>query len=111
MPNLIKRPIVIQDILEIAIYISSDNLDAGDRFIYAAESTFQLLAKSPSIGRYSGFRDPKVNQLRQYPVKGFKNYLILYELTETTIDIVRVVHGARNLEQLLLESENPNEQQ
>jgi toxin ParE1/3/4 len=53
------------------------------------------------------FKDPSVAQMRQYPVKGFKNYLVLYELTETTIDIVRVVHGARNLEPLLLEPENP----
>jgi toxin ParE1/3/4 len=107
MPKLIKRPIVIQDLIEIATYISNDNLDAGDRFIYAAESTFQLIAQSPSIGRLSGFTNPEVAQLRQYPVKGFKNYLILYELTEEVIDIIRVVHGARNLEQLLLEPENP----
>jgi toxin ParE1/3/4 len=107
MPQLIKRPIIIQDLLEIATYISYDNLDAGDRFLYAAEATFQLIARTPGIGRFSAFTHPQVAQLRQYPVKGFKNYLILYELTEDMIDIVRVVHGARNLEQMLLTPENP----
>jgi toxin ParE1/3/4 len=107
MPKLIKRPIIIKDLMEIATYISYDNLDAGDRFLYAAEATFQLIARTPGIGRFSGFTHPQVAQLRQYPVKGFKNYLILYELTEEIIDIVRVVHGARNLEQMLLTPENP----
>jgi toxin ParE1/3/4 len=93
--------------MEISTYISYDNLDAGDRFLYAAEATFQRIAKNPGVGRLCNFKDPSVAQMRQYPVKGFKNYLVLYELTETTIDIVRVVHGARNLEPLLLEPENP----
>jgi hypothetical protein len=31
MPQLSKRPIVIQDLIEISTYISYDNLDAGDR--------------------------------------------------------------------------------
>jgi toxin ParE1/3/4 len=107
MPQLNKRPIVIQDLVEISTYISYDNLDAGDRFIYAAEATFQLIAKTPGIGRLSGFTNPEVVQVRQYPVKGFPNYLILYQLTEDTIDIIRVLHGARNLESTLSETENP----
>jgi toxin ParE1/3/4 len=107
MPQLNKRPIVIQDLIGISTYISYDNLDAGDRFIYAAEATFQLIATTPSIGRFSGFTNPKVAQVRQYPVKGFPNYLILYQLTEDSIDIIRVLHGARNLEITLSETENP----
>jgi toxin ParE1/3/4 len=107
MPQLSKRPIVIQDLIEISTYISSDNLDAGDRFIYAAEATFQLIATTPGIGKFSGFTNPEVAQVRQYPIKGFPNYLILYQLTEDTIEIVRVLHGARNLENTLTETENP----
>ncbi len=80
MTQLSKRPIVIQDLIDISTYISTDNLDAGDRFIYAAEATFQLIAKIPGIGRFSGFTNPEVQQVRQYPVKGFPNYLILYLL-------------------------------
>lgn len=75
MPKLVKRPIVIQDLVAIASYISADNLEAGDRFLYAAEATFQQLAKLPGIGKLSGFAHPEVEQIRQFPVKGFKNYL------------------------------------
>lgn len=111
MPDLIKRPIVIQDLINIATYISYDNLEAGDRFLYAAEATFQLIAKNPGIGRISRFKHPKITQVRQYPIKGFKNYLILYELTETAIDIIRVIHGARDVENQLLKPENSDEQE
>jgi toxin ParE1/3/4 len=40
MPKLIKRAVVIQDLIDISTYISRDNLDAGDRFLYAASSIF-----------------------------------------------------------------------
>ena len=101
MPNLAKRAIVIQDLINIATYISRDNLDAGDRFLYAAEATFQQIAKTPEIGRLSGFTHPKLPQVRQYPVKGFKNYLIYYQLQPETIDILHVLHGAQDIETLL----------
>ncbi|MEB3213791.1 MAG: hypothetical protein VKL39_20755 [Leptolyngbyaceae bacterium] len=39
MANLIKRPIVIPDLIAHATYLSHENLDAGDRFLYSAEDT------------------------------------------------------------------------
>jgi plasmid stabilization system protein ParE len=39
--------------------------------------------------------------------KGFPNYLILSQLTDDNIEIIRVLHGARNLEITLSETENP----
>jgi toxin ParE1/3/4 len=91
MPELVKRPIVIQDLIAIADYISADNLDAGDRFLYAAEAAFQQLARLPGIGKLSGFNHPEVTQIRQFPIKGFKNYLILYQIHPETVEVVRVL--------------------
>jgi toxin ParE1/3/4 len=101
LPSLNKRAIVIQDIITIATYISNDNLDAGDRFIYAAEATFQQIAKLPKIGKISGFSHPEITQVRQYPIKGFKNYLIFYRLQTDEIDVMRVLHGAQEIELIL----------
>lgn len=42
-----KRPQVIRDLIELATYIAEDNLEASDRFLAAAEATFQQLAKMP----------------------------------------------------------------
>jgi len=110
MIELVKRPIVIQDLITIATYISTDNLDAGDRFLYAAEATFQQLVQFPNLGRFSAFNHPAVTQIRQFPIKGFKNYLIFYQIHSKTLEIVRVLHGAQNLETTLLEEITDHEQ-
>lgn len=101
MPKLIKRAVVIQDIIDIATYISFDNLDAGDRFLYAIEATFQQIAKLPGIGRLSGFTHPRLTQVRQFPVKGFKNYLIYYQCQGDIIDIMHVFQGSQNIPTIL----------
>lgn len=109
MPNLIKRAVVIQDLIDISTYISQDNLDAGDRFIYAAEATFQQIARLPGVGRLSGFTHPKLTQVRQFPVKGFKNYLIYYQLQGEIIDVMHILQGSQNIARILqLESEGDN---
>jgi toxin ParE1/3/4 len=101
MVDLIKRPIVIQDLIDHATYISLDNLDAEDRFLYAAEATFRYLAELPGIGRLSGFSNPKLAQIRQYPIKGFKKYIVFYQIHPEAVEIIRVLHGAQNLEFIL----------
>ncbi|MFH7245159.1 MAG: type II toxin-antitoxin system RelE/ParE family toxin [Spirulina sp.] len=107
MANLTKRPIVIQDLIAHATYISLDNLDAGDRFLYAAEATFQRIAKLPEIGRRSGFTSPRLAQIRQYPIKGFSKYIIFYQIHPDTVEIIRVLHGAQNLEFILDQEPTP----
>jgi toxin ParE1/3/4 len=110
MLNLIKRAVVIQDLIDIATYISRDNLDAGDRFLYAAEATFQQIAKLPGIGKLSGFTHPKLTQVRQYPVKGFKNYLIYYQIQGEIVDVMHVLQGAQDIATILQqESEGDNQ--
>ncbi len=98
MANLIKRPIVIQDLIHHATYISLNNLEAGDRFLYTAEATFQRLAELPAIGKLSGFSHPQLTDIRQYPIKGFRNYLVFYRIQSETVEILRVLHGAQDLE-------------
>ncbi len=110
MLNLIKRAVVIQDLIDISTYISRDNLDAGDRFLYAAEATFQQIAKLPGIGKLSGFTHPKLTQVRQYPVKGFKNYLIYYQIQGEIVDVMHVLQGAQDIATILQqESEGDNQ--
>ena len=84
-----------------ATYIAEDNLDAAERFLVAAEETFQLLGRMPGIGKLCRFSNPQLSAIRQYPVKGFKNYLIFYRATDSEVEVLRVLHGARDLEAIL----------
>ncbi len=105
MARINKRPIVIQDLIEQATYIAEDSLDASDRFLMAAEATFSFLGTMPSVGRLSGFTNSSLADVRQYAIKGFKSFLVFYRINEDSVDILRVLHGSRNLEALLDEDD------
>jgi len=78
------------DLDEIWLYIAQDNLDAADKFIRAIVSRFPKLAAMPLIGRQREELSPK---LRSFPVA---RYVIFYRPIENGVEIVRVLHGARD---------------
>ena len=89
-----------QDIRDIATYVAVNNPVAARKFGTELWRTFDRLASSPESGRaVQGFGVP----LRVVRVSSrFRRYLVFYRLTdETTIEIVRVLHGARDLTTLL----------
>ncbi len=47
MGKVIKRPIVIDDLIELATYIADGNVDISDNFLLAAEKTFVQLGNFP----------------------------------------------------------------
>lgn len=101
MAEIKKRPVVIRDLIEQATYMAQGNLDAAEDFLVAAEATFQLLGRMSGIGKLCGFSNPQLSGIRQYPIRGFKNYLIFYRATESEVEVLRVLHGARDLEAIL----------
>lgn len=101
MAEIRKHPIVIQDLIEQATFIAADNLEAAEQFLVAAEATFQQLGQLPGIGRLSIFSNPLLQGIRQYPIKGFKNHLVFYRDQGSDVEILRVLHGARDLEATL----------
>lgn len=82
------------DIDEIWFYIAEDNPDAADKFTRKLTAQFSKLATMPEIGRT---REELSHELRSLPVG---RYIIFYRPNENGIEIVRVLHGARNLPSL-----------
>jgi toxin ParE1/3/4 len=104
MPSQIqKTPQAAADLIDIASYIAEDNLDAAERFLDAAEEAFTLLASMPSMGRVVTFQSPIAQGIRVWRVQGFPRYLIFYRVVEHRIEIVRVLHAARDIERLFEE--------
>ncbi|MBD2307506.1 type II toxin-antitoxin system RelE/ParE family toxin [Chroococcidiopsis sp. FACHB-1243] len=101
MSEVNKRPQVIRDLIELATYIAEDNLDVSDRFLAAAEATFNQLAKMPQIGKLCQFSNPILAGIRQQGIKGFKKYLVFYRPSDSGIEILRVIHSARDIEAIL----------
>ena len=88
----------VEDLINCAEYIGRDSPRAAARFLKAAESTFELLARNPEIGITGELLAPKLIDLRRWRVKSFTKYLVFYRIAAGRIEIVRVVHGARDLE-------------
>jgi len=87
-----------QDLRSYANYIlSAGSADAAVRFLEAAEQTFNQLAETPNIGKVVAIADKAFGDVRQWHIRNFKNHLIFYRLDQETVDILRVLHGARDL--------------
>lgn len=103
MTSIHKNPQVIRDLIELATYIAVDNIDASDHFLASAEATFNQLAKMPKIGKLCQFSHPNLTDIRQHAIKDFRRYLIFHRLTNSGIEVLRVIHGARDFEAILEE--------
>jgi toxin ParE1/3/4 len=100
-PHLVVRPQAWTDLRDIALAIAEDSLEASDRFLQDAENAFARLAQMPELGSARRFRRKSLKGLRLWPLPRFPKYLILYYPRENGVEVVRVVHGARNVEKLL----------
>lgn len=89
-----------EDIIELADYVASDSPDAAFRLIDRIFQKCQTLADNPRLGRR---RDELLPGIRSFPVG---NYLIFYEPSDFGVHILRVVHGARDLNVLFEEQQD-----
>lgn len=85
------------DLDEIWLHIAADSEDAADRWITRLRSTAERVASSLSIvigHRRDDIDDPSV---LCFPVG---EYLITYGIRNVAVQVVRVVHGSRDLTRL-----------
>ena len=93
MKLIVKSP-VWDDLREIALRISEDNPKATDRFFTATKAAFELLQSHPRLGRLRSF---SLLGVRSWLIPDFKNYIVFYLPTATEVQILAVVHGARDV--------------
>ena len=64
----------------------------------AVDSDLKRIAGMPNIGAKRQSNNPKLTDVRSLPVSGFHNYLIFYTATATAVQVMRVIHGARDID-------------
>jgi len=89
MAQVLRRPLAQNDIDDIWNYIASDN--AADNWLNKLDAQFTLLALQPLMGRA---RDELAAKIRSFP---FGRYVIFYLPLANGIDVVRVLHSARDV--------------
>lgn len=82
------------DLIEIWQYVAEDDQEAATRLLHSLEAKFHLLAQNRKLGPAR----PDIAPDLRYLVD--RNYLILYREASDSIEIVRVLHGARSLKAL-----------
>jgi toxin ParE1/3/4 len=81
-----------EDLKGIWSYIAQDKPEAANKLIKEITSKFAFLRNYPQAGRQ---QDRLLVNLRSFAVKG---YTIFYQPFEDRIEILRVMHGARDIE-------------
>ncbi|HEV2948179.1 MAG TPA: type II toxin-antitoxin system RelE/ParE family toxin [Gemmataceae bacterium] len=76
-------------------YLAQRSIKAADRFLKRILDRSRLHARSPLMGRP---RDDLVPGLRSFAVD---SYVIFYRLASDTIEILRVLYGARDIEAIM----------
>ena len=98
MSNIYKHTQAERDIEDAFVFIGENDFDAGLDFLFAAEQTFEFIAKMPFIGSPRDFRKARLRGVRQWHIKSYEEYLIFYRPTDESIEVFRVLHGKRDIE-------------
>jgi toxin ParE1/3/4 len=91
-----------QDILELVTYIAADNPKAAAALYDAYERILATtLASTPDVGRPYASSDSRLQGVRAIAIGRFRNYLIFYRRTRDEVEVLRVLHGARDIRSVL----------
>ena len=84
-----------EDLFEIWRYIAGDNVEAADRVEQAVYAACEFLAAGPMRGHV---REDLTNlPVRFWTLPQFPNYLIVYAPQTVPLQILRVLHGSREV--------------
>ena len=100
-PIILRKPLVRIDLAGCYAYVWERSPDAANRFRQAAETTIAALARTPGIGEPYPVANPRLAGLRCARVRRFKNHFISYRPIPGGIDVIRVLHAARDVRDIL----------
>jgi plasmid stabilization system protein ParE len=95
-------PQAVDDLFEIWSYIARDSVGAANRVEVAVHNACAFLADGPLRGRTREEITPL--PLRFWTVQAFPNYIIVYDPQSDPLQIIRILHGSRDLLAILGEA-------
>ena len=94
MARVTRRPQAKADILDIWEYIAEDSIVEADRWVDRLDETFALWATQPMMGRARAELAPGIRSF------AFGRYAVFFEAVTGGIDVVRVLHGSRDIDSI-----------
>jgi toxin ParE1/3/4 len=86
-----------EDLVEIWGYVAQINREAAVGLIKDFWIKFEILSRNPKIGRIRREFSP---DLRSLPIK---NYVVFYRPVDNGIEVIRILHGSRDIERIFEE--------
>jgi toxin ParE1/3/4 len=69
------------------------------------KDTLEGLLEAPGKGRPREVRQALLREVRSWPVKGFPSIPVFYQATAYGIRVLRIIHGARDIDSALERSD------
>lgn len=96
MKQFVLTPSAKRDLNNIWDYLADDSIVAADRVLDALENAIAKLAKNPGLGHW---REDLADQRHRF--FSVYSYLIVYRHNAKPLQIVRVLHAARDVRRIL----------
>jgi toxin ParE1/3/4 len=87
------------DVLEITSFVSSGDEALVRKFVTRLTEVLDLLAEHPEMGRKRDDLRPGLRSVN------FNPYIVIYQIQSTDVEVVRILHGARDIAALFREAE------
>jgi toxin ParE1/3/4 len=91
-------PVAVEDLESIFDWIANDSKTHAAAFVEKIDQRIGSLRSHPFLGRLP--RDEKLKN-SGYRILVVESYLVFYRVYKKTIGIHRVIHGSRNLDDIL----------
>jgi toxin ParE1/3/4 len=93
-----RRQMARQDLVDIFRYYAREaGFSVARRFFTQTAATFSQLTGMPGMGVRYQHDHPALTGLRVFPVSSFREYLVFYRAVADGIEVIRVLHGARDI--------------
>jgi toxin ParE1/3/4 len=101
--RVVLSDVAVADILEQSDwYESQADHRLAKRRENAGTATLLRIVKAPRAGQLCHFKSEELFDVRRALIAGFPKHLVFYRIHDKELFILRVVHGARDLEGLEL---------
>jgi toxin ParE1/3/4 len=91
------RPRATIDVADIFEHLAVASPGAALRFYDAYSAALLRIRRMPEAGGRLLLSELEEQHFRYVFPKGFRRYLIFYQLTATNVEVVRVLHASRDL--------------
>ena len=102
MPGVLMREEAVEDLRGIVVPMAAQNPDRARRF---SDGLNETLVTFPNMGSPQKLANVSIRELRMFPIKNSKIYLIWYHslASDDGVEILRVLHHAQDAATLLAE--------